>query len=215
MTAGACTVFLVRHGEVRNPDRLVYADLPGFSLSPAGRRQAEYTARRLPPDITVVTSPLERAFETAAIVASVGAGRIVVDAELTEWRLASRWAGHPWDTLDETFPGELGAYLEHPRDLPFAPESLDDLAGRVAAAVRRHRAAIGGPLVFVSHQDPIQAARLRLIGRPLEALNIDKPLHAGVVELLPRDATPWTELAVWAPAQTEVAPPKASPSTVQ
>jgi broad specificity phosphatase PhoE len=215
MIAGTSTVFLVRHGEVRNPDHLVYADLPGFPLSSVGRGQVEHTARRLPPDATVVTSPLERAFETAAIIASVGAGRIVVDAELTEWRLVTRWAGHRWDTLDETFPGELGAYLAHPRDLPFAPEPLDDLAARVAAAVRRHRASIEGPLVFVSHQDPIQAARLQLTGRPLEALNTEKPAHAAAVELLPRGAEPWSELAVWAPAQTEGVPPGASPATDQ
>jgi broad specificity phosphatase PhoE len=206
MTDGACTVFLVRHGEVRNPDHLVYADLPGFPLSSTGRRQAEYTAQRLPPNAAVVTSPLDRALETATIIASAGGGRIVADADLTEWRLASRWAGRPWDKLDAAFPGELSDYLAHPRDLPFAPESLDELARRVAGAVRRHRSAIDGPLVFVSHQDPIQSARLLLTGRPLETLNDDKPQHAGVAELLPRDASSWTECAMWAPAQAEVQP---------
>lgn len=203
-------MFLVRHGEVHNPNHLVYADLPGFALSPTGRRQAEYAARRLPPNATVVTSPLERAVETAGIIASGSAGRVVTDIELSEWQLASRWAGTPWDALDAAFPGELTDYLTHPRDLPFSPESLDELAQRVTAAIRSHRATTEGPLVVVSHQDPIQAARLLLTGRPLEALNADKPQHAGVVELVPRDESPWTECAMWAPSQREVPPPEVS-----
>lgn len=212
MTDGACTVFLVRHGEVQNPDHLVYADLPGFPLSPTGRRQAEYTARRLPPNATVVTSPLDRAVETATIIASVGAGRIVADADLSEWGLASRWAGRPWDTLDAAFPGELSAYLAHPRDLPFSPESLDGLAQRITSVVSRHAATADGPLVIVSHQDPIQSARLLLTGRSLDTLNVDKPRHAGVVELRFDRSLPWVECAMWAPPQPAVLP-RATPAS--
>ncbi len=211
MTDQANAVFLVRHGEVENPRHLVYADLPGFSLSHAGREQAEYTARRLPANAVVVSSPLERAVETAAIIASVGGGSVATDAGLTEWRLASRWAGQPWDTLDAVFPGELNSYLAHPHDLPFSPESLDDLAQRIAAAVRRHATTADGPLVIVSHQDPIQSARLLLSGRPLNTLNNDKPQHAGVVELRFDRSLPWIECAMWAPPQPAVPPPATSP----
>lgn len=210
-TDDASRVFLVRHGEVQNPDHIVYADLPGFPLSPTGRLQAEQTAGRLPPDATVVTSPLERAVETAGIIASAGPGRLVVDARLTEWRLASRWAGRPWDALDAAFPGELSDYLAHPRDLPFSPESLDELSLRITGSIRRHRLAISGPLVVVSHQDPIQAARLLLTGRPLETLNTDKPQHAGIVELIARGEPPWVETAMWAPLQPDVPPPTVFP----
>jgi broad specificity phosphatase PhoE len=204
MNTGLCTVYLVRHGEVLNPEHVVYANLPGFPLSPTGRRQAEYSAERLPDHATIVASPLDRAVETATIIAERRSGRILVDDSLTEWGLSTRWAGHRWDTLDEVFPGELTAYLEHPHDLPFTPESLADVAKRMEGAVRGHLAITNGPLVIVSHQDPIQAARLALTGRPLTDLNRDKPQHAGVIELETRPAVPWAESTMWAPEQHTV-----------
>jgi len=199
MNTGLCTIYLVRHGEVSNPEHIVYADLPGFPLSPTGRRQAEYVAERLPDHPTIVASPLDRAVETATIIAESRSGRIFVDDSLTEWGLSTRWAGHPWDTLDEVFPGELAAYLEHPMDLPFSPESLTELAKRIEGAVRGHLAITNGPLILVSHQDPIQAARLTFTDRPLSDLNRDKPQHAGVIELEARSTVPWFECTMWAP----------------
>src|SRR5690606_4749017 len=41
----AARVHLVRHGEVHNPDHLVYASLPGFTLSERGEAQARAVAR--------------------------------------------------------------------------------------------------------------------------------------------------------------------------
>ena len=207
MNPPACSVFLVRHGEVSNPGHIVYADLPGFLLSPNGRRQVADTAVRLPTSATIVSSPLDRAVETAEIIAGERHGEVIVDEALTEWALSRRWAGHIWDDLDAEFPGELAAYLAHPVYLPFSPESLGDLAVRVGGAVVRHRAQTTGPLILVSHQDPIQAARLRITGRPLADLSSEKPQHAGVIELDPRPAFPWVECATWEPDQ----PPRPSP----
>jgi broad specificity phosphatase PhoE len=197
-------VYLVRHGEVDNPDGIVYADLPGYGLSELGRTQATQTARRIPSGATVVSSPLQRAVETAATI--TGNGAFVIDDDLTEWRLGRRWAGHVWSLIDEAFPGELTAYLEHPDDLPFAEESLAELADRITEVVHRRRTAVSGPLVIVSHQDPIQAGRLALTGRPLSELQIDKPGHASVITLQAVDGT-WRELEFWAPTQGTVFPP--------
>lgn len=204
-------ILLVRHGEVRNPDHVVYADLAGFPLSATGRRQASDVAERLPRHATVVASPLDRAVETAGIIADRTNGHVVVDDALTEWALGSRWAGCVWEELDDSFPGELAAYLKHPEDLPFSPESLVELARRVGGAVLRHRDDSEGPLVFVSHQDPIQAARLSLTGRPLDGLNRSKPMHAEFIELTPTGTERWIERASWAPEQEPVLPP--SPAT--
>ena len=201
------SVFLVRHGEVWNPGHVVYADLPGFPLSATGRRQASAVADRLPHDATVVSSPLDRAVETAQIIASHTGGRVVIDDALTEWALGSRWAGRVWEQLEASFPGELTAYLEHPEHLPFSPEPLSDLATRVGGAVRMCRDELEGPLVFVSHQDPIQAARLFLTGRPLAELNRDKPMHAEAIELSVSTTEPWIERGSWAPDQERVARP--------
>ena len=61
-------VHLVRHGEVDNPAGVLYGRLPGFHLSPDGRLMAKAAAGFLAGhDVAVLlSSPLERALETAA-----------------------------------------------------------------------------------------------------------------------------------------------------
>ena len=52
--------------------------------------------------------------------------------------------------------------------------------------------------MLVSHQDPVQAARLLLTGGDLAALHRRKPGHAAVLTLSP--GAPWRETACWEPA---------------
>jgi broad specificity phosphatase PhoE len=121
----------------------------------------------------------------------------IVD-DLTEFGLSMRWRGLRWEQLEDRFPGEVDAYHRHPWDLPFSPESVDDMASRVVAVIRRrHLAHPRGELVIVSHQDPVQAARLALTGRPLSSFWDAKPEHAEVITLEPN--TSWRELARWGP----------------
>ncbi len=204
----AALVHLVRHGEVDNPDHVVYGFLAGFGLSPRGKQEAVAVARRLgaAPLGAVYSSPLERALQTAAEIARPLHLAVTPVPELAEWRLAERWQGYAWEELPWTFPGELEAYLEHPADLDFAPESLAELAARMAAVIEaladRHPE---GELAVVSHQDPIQAGRLALTGRPLEMLSEDKPGHAAVITLRP--GSPWVELCKWEPEGSRPFPP--------
>lgn len=193
-------LFLVRHGEVHNPGHICYGDLPGYGLGPNGRRQARAAAAYLSPlgaDL-LFCSPLLRAKETAAIIGRGLGLRPVTDDRLTEWRLAARWAGVAWEDLPVFFPGELEAYLSHPADLPFSPESITAVAGRVVDLVEElARSHPGSRAVLVSHQDPVQAARLRLTSRPLSRLPVDKPGHGSVLTLEP--GRPWSLAARWDP----------------
>ena len=205
------TVHLVRHGEVENPDHVVYASLPGFGLGERGRAQALAVGERLAgqPVIAVIASPLQRATETAAIVAAKLGLTVRGDSRLLEWELGEHWAGTPWGGLRTRFPGELEAYLDHPHDLDFTPEPLYALAVRVAAAVTEATdAARDGEVVVVSHQDPIQAGRLFLTEGSLATLQTDKPGHCSIVTLT-RDAKPpqWRETAYWQPDQGTTFPP--------
>ena len=138
---------LVRHGEVANPRHVCYGDLPGFGLSPAGRRQAAAAAGYLAgtgADL-LLASPLRRALETARAIGRRLGLEPVVDDRLTEWRLGVRWNGVVWEDLPAAFPGELEAYLDHPADLPFSPESLAAAAQRlVAVAAELGEAPPGG-----------------------------------------------------------------------
>ena len=78
----AALVHLVRHGEVDNPEHLVYADLPGFGLSPHGVEQARRVGRYLGPRpvVAVWSSPLERSLRTAEEIA----GRTGVPVKIAE-----------------------------------------------------------------------------------------------------------------------------------
>ncbi|MEX1280149.1 MAG: histidine phosphatase family protein [Acidimicrobiia bacterium] len=183
---------LVRHGEVLNPHGLVYADLPGFDLSDAGRTQAARAASVLAdrPIRAVWSSPLLRAVRTAEAIAGSHRLAVRVDDDLVEWRLLTRWAGTPWADVPDRFPGELEAYLAHPDDLPFSPESLARLAERVAGVARRVAADTpGGDVVIVGHQDPLAAAERLLTGAGFAAFHDGKPDHAEVRSL--QDGAPW------------------------
>jgi broad specificity phosphatase PhoE len=194
-------VHLVRHGEVENPDHIVYADLQEFGLSTNGQAQASEAAAFLAdrPISAVCTSPLTRAVQTAMAIAIPHRIEIDVVDDLGEFGLSMRWRGLRWEELDHLFPEEVAAYLDHPWDLPFSPESLNEMAGRMESAVRsRHLAYPEGELVVVSHQDPVQAALFSLTGRPFSSFSSDKPGHAEVITLEP--GTPWRETTRWVPA---------------
>ena len=194
MTAVASVVHLVRHGEVENPNHVVYADLPGFKLSERGRRQADWAGADLSsrPIAAVYTSPLDRAVETASVIAAHHDLETETVPGLTEWALMNRWRGLPWPELDTYRPGELDGYLSRPLDMDFAPESVEDLATRVSGAVLvlsgRHPER---EIVVVSHQDPIQVTRLALTDRPLHRLHEAKPRHCEIIGLIP--GTCWRE----------------------
>jgi broad specificity phosphatase PhoE len=166
MSAIRTTVHLLRHGEVFNPDKVLYGRLPGFVLSELGHEMALRAAQVLGNnDVTVVTaSPLERAQQTAKPIADVFNLSIGSDADLIE--------------ADNIFEGQRVAVgdgvLKQPatwRHLynPFKPswgEAYVDLAARMRAAVDRARVqASGHEAVLVSHQLPIWISRLDFEGR--------------------------------------------------
>src|SRR5579875_370893 len=84
--AETTVVHLLRHGEVHNPDGVLYGRLPGFRLSDLGVRQAGAAAQWLAArDIAyVVSSPLERARQTAAPLGAATGLQVAVDGDLIE-----------------------------------------------------------------------------------------------------------------------------------
>ena len=161
-------VHLVRHGEVHNPDGVLYGRLPGFRLSDRGQKQALVVAEHLRDRdvVHVASSPLERARQTAAPIADSHRIDLVVDERLIE--AANVFEGQRVSVGD-------GA-LRDPRNWPklrnpFLPswgEPYLDIAHRMLAAVHRARtAAVGHEAVCVSHQLPIVAVRRFVEGRRL------------------------------------------------
>jgi ribonuclease H / adenosylcobalamin/alpha-ribazole phosphatase len=199
----AYLVHLVRHAEVDNPRHLVFGSMPGFGLSPHGLEQARRVGRYLGPRAVVAiwSSPLEPALRTAEEIAARSGVPVRVDEDLRDWELGDRWRGHPWNEVQEAFPGELEMYLTDPTAIEFLNEDYSTMADRVAAVARRLDGAHPhGDVVIVSHQDPVQAARLKLIGADSGRYHQDLPGHGTVVTLRPGAA--WHEEAVWGPAES-------------
>jgi broad specificity phosphatase PhoE len=161
-------IHLLRHGEVANPDRVLYGRLPGFRLSELGVQMAKAAAQALADrDITyVVASPLERAQETAEPIAAQFGLEIATDIRLIE--SANFFEGKRVSVGD-------GA-LRSPRhwiDLrdPFTPswgEPYREIAERMLSAVHHARElALGREAVCVSHQLPIWTLRRFVTGQHL------------------------------------------------
>jgi broad specificity phosphatase PhoE len=161
-------VHLLRHGEVHNPDGVLYGRLPDYRLSDRGRRMAERIAEHLAPAklAHVVSSPLERAQETAEPIAARHDLKITIDERLIE-------ASNIFEGL--TFGVGDGALTRprHWRHLrnPFRPswgEPYREQAERMLAAMADARdAAVGREALMVSHQLPIWVARTYVEGRRL------------------------------------------------
>jgi broad specificity phosphatase PhoE len=154
-------VHLLRHGEVHNPQKVLYGRLPGYRLSDLGERMAERAAEWFGGRdvVRLVSSPLERARQTAAPIGARLGLPVGIDERLIE--------------SDNVFEGRSvgvgdGALRSpqawwHLRN-PFLPswgEPYTQVALRMHAAAEVAReAARGHEAVLVSHQLPIWIARL-------------------------------------------------------
>jgi broad specificity phosphatase PhoE len=154
-------VHLLRHGEVFNPEKILYGRLPGYHLSELGRKMADRAAEFFAPRdvVTVTASPLERAQETAAPIAAVLDRPIGADDRLIE--AANVFEGKPFAVGD----GVLRRPSTWPKlRNPFRPswgEPYTEIAARMGAAIEAARlAAAGHEAVLVSHQLPVWVARL-------------------------------------------------------
>ncbi|MDP9497001.1 MAG: histidine phosphatase family protein [Actinomycetota bacterium] len=161
-------VHLLRHGEVHNPEGVLYGRLPGYHLSEDGHRMAVAAAEAVRGrDIAeVVSSPLERAQQTATPVAEAHGLPIGTDDRLLE--STNHFEG-------KTFGVGDGA-LKHPSNWPFLinpfqpswGEPYHVVAARMLAVVREVRDRVTGhEAVCVSHQLPIWTLRRHVEGRPL------------------------------------------------
>lgn len=161
-------VHLLRHGEVHNPTGVLYGRLPGFRLSDAGAKMAEMATKALAGrDVTyLVSSPLERAQQTAAPIAAEFGLDIAIDGRLIESENQFEGRTVEWGPGALKHP-DLWRYLYN----PFTPswgEPYGTIAARMmGAALAARDAAEGHEAVCVSHQLPIWTLRRYAERRPL------------------------------------------------
>jgi len=162
------TVHVVRHGEVHNPDKILYGRQPGWRLSERGQEMAQTIgewSKTL--DLGALhVSPLQRAQETAAPIAAAHNIEITTDERLIE--AANVFEGKPFAVGD--------GVLRHPAAWkhlwnPWKPswgEPYEEQISRMLAAIfAANKAANGKDAICVSHQLPIWILRSAIENRRL------------------------------------------------
>lgn len=162
-------LYLIRHADVENPNKVLYGHLDGFQLSALGRAQAAALGDRLQSDelSRIVSSPLARAVETASLINDRLArpAFLETDPELREAEFSRYLQGLPYWQVPLRRP--LWFVHKARRGLVPGDESIERLGSRVLSVVRRlAREHPGETIAVVSHADPLNAAWILLDGRP-------------------------------------------------
>ena len=148
----------MRHGEVFNPERVLYGRLPGFRLSDLGQRMAEAAAADLVergrPVARLIASPLQRTQESAAPIMAAFGLPIDVDERIIE----------PENRFEGKRMRGPGGALRDPRNWPSLlnparpswGEPFRSISTRMLAAIDdAFHSVDDGDVVLVSHQLPI------------------------------------------------------------
>jgi broad specificity phosphatase PhoE len=200
-------VHLLRHGEVHNPEHVLYGRLPGYHLSANGRMMAvaaaDFFAGR--PVAAIFASPLERAQETAQPVAERLGLTITADDRLIES-----------ENVLEGKSVSLASLALNPLNWkylwnPFQPswgEPYTQVAARVSQVVDRARdASRGKEAVCVSHQLPIWVTRLAAEHKRLWHNPSSRQCAVGSVTSLTFDGDQLTGVSYTVPPRQQVADP--------
>lgn len=180
-------IHLVRHGEVFNPDGVLYGRLPGFRLSDRGELMAKTTARALVDDgrpiAALYASPLQRAQESAAPFVDLTGLPLQTDDRLIEagnqYEGTARKPGlhllrdpKEWRRVYNPFRPSWGEPYRH-----IANRMIDVMRAAWLARQREvddHRAQDASldadpdaDIVMVSHQSPIWMAHRAIAGDAL------------------------------------------------
>ncbi len=162
-------VHLVRHGQVHNPDGVLYGRTPGYGLSDLGRQMAQRLGEHFAdvPLVHLVSSPLQRAQETIAPIAAAHPDlEVHIDDRVIE--AANVFEGRSFGKRNEILlrPSSWWA-LRNPLRPSWGESYTSILARMRTALVDAASHAVGGEALVLSHELPIWMARSWAEGRRL------------------------------------------------
>jgi broad specificity phosphatase PhoE len=172
------TTLLLRHGQTALSLERRFAGRGDVALSKEGLKQVRQAARFLARGgvQVIVSSPLQRARQTADAAAKLTGAPVVTDDSLAEADFGS-WEGLTFAEVQQRWPDELSAWMTNPDVSPPGGESFAAVARRVLAGLdlrlKEHR---HETMLFVSHVTPIKTLICRALLAPPAALfrmNID------------------------------------------
>lgn len=161
-------IHLVRHGEVHNPQGVLYGRIPGYHLSELGHRMAAVAADSLVghPITALYASPLQRAQESAQPWSERFGLDIVTEDRIIE--PTNKFEGKTFEfgpqvlLRPQSWPWVINPWL------PSWGEPFASVADRMLAAIEdAWSSADGGEVVMVSHQMPIVMVQRYVTGRRL------------------------------------------------
>lgn len=193
-------VHLVRHGEVHNPDGVLYERLPGFGLTENGRTLALSAVTAIDHNrvTALVVSPLQRAkesvqpWESATGLAAIEDDRVI--EPWNEFRGMNLRGGRALLARPD-----LWKYLVNPLK-PSWGEPYTDIAERMLAAMWNAADLVtNGDVVIVTHQLPIWAVHLTLSGQRLAHNPARRRCALSSVTTFDVHPTGFRESRYWAP----------------
>lgn len=192
-------LYLMRHGHVRNPSNILYGRMPGFRLSDLGVQQAEAAAAWLAekPITAIYSSPMERAQQTAGIVAERHEAlsprideRILEVFTPYEGRPTEELAAMGWDLYTGNKPPHESPAMVLERVLDFFAHIRAAHAGESVIAVA-HGDILVFPWLHAQGVEPEALMKDRLVEY---ALPVDYPATASIMtfelEGSPRERLP-------------------------
>jgi len=153
------TLLFIRHGQTTwNMEHRLPGQVPGITLNDTGRKQAARLADALHilPISAIISSPLERARDTAEIIAQGRSLTLQLEPDLMDVNVG-RWSGKVFDDLAKNDP-DWKAFVRDPTIAPEGVETFPQVQQRVVAAVERwcSQETIGAYPAFVAHADVIK-----------------------------------------------------------
>jgi len=165
------TLLFIRHGQTTwNEQQKLPGQLPGISLTDKGKRQAAELAEALKevPISAIISSPLERAHETAEYLAQGRDLVIQLEPGLMDTDVG-RWAGRNYNELSKN-DAEWKAYVHDPTVAPEGIETFPEVQRRALAAIEywRVQESTGQYPAFVAHADVVKLLIAHYTGLPVE-----------------------------------------------
>jgi ribonuclease H / adenosylcobalamin/alpha-ribazole phosphatase len=166
-------LFLVRHGETADNIHMRYLGISDAPLTANGEWQARCAAAALSkiPIRAIVSSPMRRAADTAAIIHQTGGADLRLDARLAEGSFGN-WEGRTRAEvlgLGEQDAELLARWESDPVCAPPGGESIESIQKRVISLAEELTGEFpGGSVVIVSHVGPIKALLASVLDVPLQ-----------------------------------------------
>jgi broad specificity phosphatase PhoE len=196
-------LLFIRHGQTTwNVEHRLPGQLPGNKLTDMGREQAKRLAQALTvlPLSAIISSPLERAVETAKYLAQGRDLTIQLEPDLMDIELG-HWSGQDRDELSKS-DAVWKAFLRNPLVAPEDVETFPEVEQRAVAAVERwlEKESTGTCLAFVTHADVIKLLIAHYIGLAAERARplVIENTSVSVVEL-ETDHRPRVLTVSWSP----------------